>query len=380
MNITQKDFARKQAGRQQGVALLLALLFVVLLSAIVVEFAYETQVEASFVESHFSHFEAYVAAKSAVNEGLAALAADLMLPDPNTGPGEVSGALYDSLDEDWAADLSISSINEATMTTTITDEYGKLNLNALILEDEQVNEFLEEALRFLFEDREIEDDPVDAIIDWLDEDDDERPNGAESGYYLSLDIPYACRNGPMNSVEELLLIPGITPEVYFGDPEREQLPLSELFTVHGHPDGVVNANTAPFEVLRALFDVAYGNGEARADEVLRRREEDGPYESVEALEAEGIIEPPEPGAQAGSPQTASRPTTAAAGAESQGHRFLEVYSEVFRIRGDGTAGDARLRVEAYVWRAPSSQNPSVTTTPENTFPELFRILDWRIIR
>lgn len=57
---------------------------------------------------------------------------------------------------------------------------------------------------------------ADAILDWIDEDDEAREYGAESAYYSTLDPPYAPKNGPLDTVEELLRVRGVTPEMLFG--------------------------------------------------------------------------------------------------------------------------------------------------------------------
>ena len=59
-------------------------------------------------------------------------------------------------------------------------------------------------------------DLADAILDWIDEDDDPRPFGAETDDYAMLPTPYACTNGPITSVDELLLVQGMTPTLMFG--------------------------------------------------------------------------------------------------------------------------------------------------------------------
>lgn len=59
-------------------------------------------------------------------------------------------------------------------------------------------------------------DVAEAILDWLDEDDDPRPNGCEADYYMTLPTPYTPKNGPIDSIEELLLVRGVTPEMLFG--------------------------------------------------------------------------------------------------------------------------------------------------------------------
>ena len=59
-------------------------------------------------------------------------------------------------------------------------------------------------------------DIADAILDWLDEDEEVRPFGAEAEYYSTLPTPYVPKNGPVLSVEELLLVRGVTPMLLFG--------------------------------------------------------------------------------------------------------------------------------------------------------------------
>jgi DNA uptake protein ComE-like DNA-binding protein len=77
-------------------------------------------------------------------------------------------------------------------------------------------------------------DIADAILDWIDEDDIEREYGAEISYYSGLDPPYSPKNGPLETVEELLLVRGVTPDLLFGrdinrngliDMQEQQLPL-----------------------------------------------------------------------------------------------------------------------------------------------------------
>ncbi|HHD56690.1 MAG TPA: hypothetical protein ENK89_03300, partial [Desulfobulbaceae bacterium] len=78
---------------------------------------------------------------------------------------------------------------------------------------------------------------VDALSDWLDEDDNERDHGAESGYYQSLKTPYVCRNGPLQYPEELLLVKGFTRKLVYGDKEHEGI--IDYLTIYGQ-DGKIN--------------------------------------------------------------------------------------------------------------------------------------------
>lgn len=57
----------------------------------------------------------------------------------------------------------------------------------------------------------------EAIFDWIDEDTDQRDHGAENEYYQSLTPPYECKNGKLETLDELLLIRGVTPQLLFGE-------------------------------------------------------------------------------------------------------------------------------------------------------------------
>jgi len=92
------------------------------------------------------------------------------------------------------------------------DESSKLNLNVLPFWDEQVDVRSEVLLALPG----MTEDTADAILDWLDEDDESRDFGAESSYYRSQSPPYEAKNGPLDSLDELLLIRGVTPELLFG--------------------------------------------------------------------------------------------------------------------------------------------------------------------
>jgi len=66
---------------------------------------------------------------------------------------------------------------------------------------------------------------ADAILDWMDPDDEPREYGAEKEYYSTLDPPYEPTNGPLRTIEELLLVRDVTPELLFGcDLNRNGLP------------------------------------------------------------------------------------------------------------------------------------------------------------
>lgn len=97
----------------------------------------------------------------------------------------------------------------------LENESARLNLNALPWIEKQplmegVGRNLLMGLPGMTE------ETADAILDYIDEDIEPREFGAEDEYYLSLDPPYAPKNAPLDTVEELLLVRGVTPQLLFG--------------------------------------------------------------------------------------------------------------------------------------------------------------------
>ena len=186
----------------------------------------------------------------------------------------------DSLMDDWADPEKMAEVLEAIpfesgeITVTITDELGKIQVNALVNfpESRQFNEAQRQLWDRLLmhigdEEKMQEDNAPPAIInslkDWLDSGDDDAVtglSGAESSYYEDLEPAYTPRNGPIPDLNELLLIKGITPELFHGSEERPGL--APYLTTHGMIPGAgtsfsypgkININTAALPVLVAIL-------------------------------------------------------------------------------------------------------------------------------
>ncbi len=95
----------------------------------------------------------------------------------------------------------------------LIDECSKLNLNAIGNWglDETASRLLLMYLPSMTE------DVADAILDWIDEDDVPRLYGVESDYYESLSPSYKAANGGFKSLDELLQVAGVTPELLYGE-------------------------------------------------------------------------------------------------------------------------------------------------------------------
>jgi general secretion pathway protein K len=195
-------------------------------------------------------------------------------------------SIIDSLQEDWANSEKISEIladipfDDGSITLTIHDELGKIQLNSLVQfpEGHNFNEsqraMWERFLGFLMYKNEVEAfediEPttmINSIKDWLDFGDDDAItglNGAESDYYQDLDPPYPCKNGPFTYLGELALVKGITPELFQGAGGEQGL--SKFVTVFGMEkssnnsftyEGKININTADLPTIVAILP--FGN-------------------------------------------------------------------------------------------------------------------------
>lgn len=109
----------------------------------------------------------------------------------------------------------------------LEDESTKLNLNALVLLDEAAaavgdlggaggEESTDTAQQLLMSLPGMTEYIADAILDWIDEDDEPREFGGEAEYYSALEPAYAPKNGPLDTIEELLLVRDVTPWLLFG--------------------------------------------------------------------------------------------------------------------------------------------------------------------
>jgi general secretion pathway protein K len=147
----------------------------------------------------------------------------------------------------------------------VTDESGKIPLNALT---DSSAVLLKNLLTQMGYQQEIVDTVADSILDWRDQNELHRLNGAESDYYMSLPNPYKAKNANFDTVEELLLVKGVTLAMLYGDGKRKGI--IDYVTVYSNRNSI-NVNAAPREVLMAVP----GMTPEKVDYVLAQREGTG---------------------------------------------------------------------------------------------------------
>lgn len=163
----------------------------------------------------------------------------------------------------------------------VQDESGKISLNYVS----------EEHLRRLLEVLEIPktdlDIIADSILDWRDVDTLHRINGAEDDYYQTLNPPYNAKNGRFETVEELLLLRGVTSDYFYGHSEKNpdgsvvfRYGLSRYLTAYGLSNRV-NVNFAPLPVLKSIPGMT-----PEAAEAIFERRKATPFASMTELNKE----------------------------------------------------------------------------------------------
>lgn len=256
--------SKRILANDRGMALLITIMIISLLVVITFEFG-KTMRQNHLASANFKNGEQLDAiARSGIN-----LAVTLLEKDGKE-------TTFDSLLEDWATvdrvDLS-GLFSQGNLSLKITDLSGRLQVNSLGESGEVgtgAREIFTRLLlsgEFAVEGETVAKGIVDSLVDWLDADDRESDAGAENSYYQSLSPGYSCKNGPVQFVEELLLVKGVTPALLFGFEGKKAL--SQFITVDGH-DGKINLNTADKELLQAINplvtkDLASGMDEFRRD-------------------------------------------------------------------------------------------------------------------
>jgi len=189
-------------------------------------------------------------------------------------------------------------VGEGECSVSVAQEDGKINVNLLkagvsIVRQrvDQMLELIDVLNRHYGEKSPIGYGIVPAIIDWIDTDDTvtvlpfvKRENqGAEKEHYQEKTPPYKCKNGPLDTVSELLLVKGMTQEIFEGRPGDERADIKaiagmgSLVTVYG--DGKIDINDAPAEVLESLS----GKIDAAVAQSIISHREQTPFEQTRDL-------------------------------------------------------------------------------------------------
>ncbi len=222
-----------QALKQKGIALITVLLIVAIVTIISAQMAFQQKLTLVRSSNRFANL--------AINEYLygaeqlvaTVLQADAKMKDKTDSPKDP-----------WAqSEMMVYPLPNGEFSGKIIAEDGKININDLLIQN-KINNTVSERLNRLFELLKLDKPLINAIIDWLDKDQNATyPGGAEDDYYLALDNPYRCHNGKFFSIDELLLVKGFTAKIVAKlRPHITALP----------ENSKLNINVASAEVLQSL--------------------------------------------------------------------------------------------------------------------------------
>lgn len=223
---------------ERGIALVLVLWVVTLLSVIAGSFVYGARSTALVAGNLVSIARARALADAGIHRGLY----ELGKPATDAERWQANGRSHGF------------SLDDAEIRVVIRDESAKIDLNTA------TDALLKGLLFSAGLDEEHASQILDAILDWRDPDDLSRPQGAERDRYEAAGLPYIPANAPFQAVAELQRVIGVTPDLY-----RK---LAGALTVFSELPGI-NSTLASRQVLLALPEV----NAADVDAYLAQREE-----------------------------------------------------------------------------------------------------------
>ncbi|MEN7973422.1 MAG: hypothetical protein ABFR47_06270 [Verrucomicrobiota bacterium] len=243
--------SRKDKRPKEGAALIVALWVLIILSLIVGSFAFEVQLEAMLVSHKRKRFHAETLARSGVEYARAILdkqgeAKELEIEE--MGEEDKDGFMMAALHiKRGIPHTSEIELGKGSFSVTLESAEGGLNANTLNRDD--WTEILEMANMPSTE----WDAMIDCLEDWIDEGDTHKLNGAESDDPFYQERGYPVKNGPLDSVEELLLVKNWGEDILYGTDGDDDIDaifgIADLLTIWG--DGRLNMNTANIDAMRA---------------------------------------------------------------------------------------------------------------------------------
>ena len=221
--------------RERGVALVMVLWVISLMTIMAGSFALSTQREAGILSHAHERAKAVALADGGINYAMLMLS----LPDPKLR---------------WQADGTpyVWQVEGARVVIRVLDEGGKVDLNAA---QEQT---LKTVLKLILQNEEQATQLTDAILDWRDPDELKRNQGAEAPEYQSRAMQAPPQNRNFLIMDELRGVMGVTPQLY-----RK---FESWFTLYTGADGL-NPAKASRELLLALM----GGDAAAVDNYIQQR-------------------------------------------------------------------------------------------------------------
>jgi type II secretory pathway component PulK len=189
--------------REEGTVLIVTIWVVLVLAGLALVFARSMRISAAVSANHVASLQAECIANGALQYLVAKLSASTQQS------GTSSSKTTDTYEElqvgqgyFWILRSNLESDRE--FDYGLTNESNKINLNSASQEMLQRLPGMTAEL-------------AASIIDWRDSDSEVTTGGAEDEYYLLQSNAYHCKNAPLETVDEILLIKGASEEMLYGE-------------------------------------------------------------------------------------------------------------------------------------------------------------------
>ena len=243
----------KAINRQNGIALVLVLWVLLLLTITMGSFALMARMDRLEAHSLLYGTQARLSAEAGINLAVLALRdpddESRMLADGRIYQQEIDGVLVEVSAIDERGKLDINATDELTMVNLFFGHGMELNEAEML---------------------------AAAVMDWRDVDELERVNGAEEDAYFAADLGVGPGNRPFMMTEELLQVIGMQYEFY-----RKLEPGITVFSRAAQPDPAF----APVEALLALPDITHDE----AVNFVQERNSQHPGDSIGTELPNGLV-------------------------------------------------------------------------------------------
>ncbi len=232
---------------------------ITILTVVVLEFSFAMRTEVNITKNFKDELQLYATAQGGVQRAIAEM---IFKNDTRLQQLRKTMKTEEIAPEkkEWVPDGRPYTVkfDQGECELRIMSEAGKININTVS------ETTLRKIIGNLGLEGEARDIVTDSILDWIDADDFRRINGAENDYYQSLKEPYNCKNGSFDSIEELLLVRGVTPEFFYGKRGTKTgeegakasgvIGLKDIFSIYA-PGELVDINSASSVVLRFVLGI-----------------------------------------------------------------------------------------------------------------------------
>jgi general secretion pathway protein K len=210
---------------QKGIALVITLLALVLITAMVVEFSYAVYTGTNDLYNWRDSQRLSIMARSGVNVS-ARFLSEMLRRYSFSYPGSIEMPVENPF-EDF----------NGTILVRIEDETSKFNINSIVYPIGDLNTDAYNSFKRLLKVLSLDGRIADRVTDWIDPDKESRIPGSEVG----------AKNSALHSVDELLLIKAINRKDY-----DKLLPYITVYGDRNVPE--ININGAEAPVLMSLSD------------------------------------------------------------------------------------------------------------------------------